>query len=100
MPHSPSASTSSPIAGPLPACAQAHVSAADRKRRTRRLILLGSYIDSVSQADPEAMTRLMKGLDKFLELDQDRALFDLAPKPKDAWEATTRCLLNYYGRAA
>ena len=46
------------------------------------------------------MTRLMKGLDKFLELDQDRALFNLAPKPKDAWEATTRCLLNYYGRAA
>ena len=60
--------------------AQARLSSADRKRRTRRLILIGSYIDSVSQTDPEAMTRLMKGLDKFLERDQDRALFDLAPK--------------------
>ena len=63
--------------------AQARLSAADRKRRTRRLILLGSYIDSVSQADQEAMTRLRKGLDAFLERDQDRALFDLAPRPKD-----------------
>ena len=64
--------------------AQARVSTADRKRRTRRLILIGSYIDSVSQADPEAMTRLRKGLDAFLERDQDRALFDLAPRQKEA----------------
>ena len=48
------------------------------------MILIGSYIDSVSQADPVSMTRLMKGLDEFLEHDQDRALFDLAPRPKDA----------------
>ena len=60
--------------------AQARLSSADRKRRTRRLILIGSYIDSVSQADPEAMTRLRKGLDEFLERDQDRALFDLPLK--------------------
>ena len=46
------------------------------------MILLGSYID-VSQADPVFMTRLMKGLDEFLERDQDRVLFDLAPRPKD-----------------
>ena len=45
--------------------AQARLSAADRKRRTRRLILIGSYIDRVSQADPAAMTRLMTGLDGF-----------------------------------
>ena len=64
--------------------AQARLSAADRKRRTRRLILLGSYIDRVSQADPVSMTRLMKGLDEFLERDQDRALFELPPRPKDA----------------
>ena len=64
--------------------AQARLSAADRKRRTRRLILIGSYIDRVSQADPVSMTRLMKGLDEFLERDQDRALFDLPPRPKDA----------------
>ena len=60
--------------------AQARLSTADRKRRTRRLILLGSYIDSVSQADQAAMTRLMKGLDEFLERDQDRALFNIAPR--------------------
>ena len=64
--------------------AQARVSAADRKRRTRRLILIGSYIDRVSQADPAAHDQLMRGLDGFLERDQDRALFDLAPRPKDA----------------
>ena len=50
----------------------------------RRLILLGSCIDSVSQADPVSMTQLMKGLDEFLERDQDRALFDLPPRPNDA----------------
>ena len=64
--------------------AQARLSAADRKRRTRRLILIGSYVDSVSQADPAAMTRLRKGLDEFLERDRDRALFDLAPRLKEA----------------
>ena len=64
--------------------AQARLSAADRKRRTRRLILLGSYIEHTTQADQASMTRLMKGLDAFLERDQDRALFDLAPRPKDA----------------
>ena len=50
----------------------------------RRLTLICSYIDSVSQAEPVAMKRLMKGLDEFLERDQDRALFDLAPRPKGA----------------
>ena len=48
----------------------------------RRLILIGSYIDSVSQADPVSMARLMKGLDEFLERDQDRALFNLPPPPQ------------------
>ena len=41
---------------------------------------MGSYVDSVSQADPASMTRLMNGLDEFLERDQDRALFNLAPR--------------------
>ena len=59
---------------------RARISTRERKARTRRLILLGSYIDSVSQTDPAAMTRLMKGLDKFLERDRDRALFDLPPR--------------------
>ena len=69
--------------------AQARLSSADRKRRTRRLILIGSYVDSVSQADPEAMTRLMTGLDAFLVRDQDRALFDLAPREDSDRVATS-----------
>ena len=36
--------------------------------------------DSLSQADPVSMRRLVKGLDEFLQRDQDRALFDLVPK--------------------
>ena len=60
--------------------AQARLSTADRKRRTRRLILIGSYVEHTTQADPAAHTRLMTGLDAFLERDQDRALFDLPPR--------------------
>ena len=59
--------------------AQARLSAADRKRRTRRLILIGSYIEHTSRrpTPPVEQDRLMKGLDGFLERDQDRALFKL-----------------------
>ena len=57
--------------------AQARLSAADRKRRTRRLILIGSYIEHRTQADPAEHDRLLQGLNGFLERDQDRALFDL-----------------------
>ena len=66
--------------------AQARLSAADRKRRTRRLILIGSYIDHCMETDQTAKARTMKGLDEFLERDQDRALFadDLPPRPTDA----------------
>ena len=59
---------------------RARISARERKRRTRRLILIGSYIDHVTQTDPHSLERLMKGLDDFLERDRDRELFDLAPK--------------------
>ena len=57
--------------------AQARLSTADRKRRTRRLILIGSYIEHTTQADPAEHDRLLHGLNGFLERDQDRALFDL-----------------------
>ena len=40
--------------------------------RTRRLILIGSYMEHVTQTDPESKDRLMKGLDGFLERDRDR----------------------------
>ena len=59
--------------------AQARISAAERKRRTRRLILLGSYLEHVTGDDPDKRDRLIKGLDVFLERDRDRELFELAP---------------------
>ena len=59
--------------------AQARISAAERKRRTRRLILMGSYLEHVTQTDSDRKARLMKGLDVFLERDRDRELFELAP---------------------
>ena len=60
--------------------AQSRVSAAERKRRTRRLILMGSYMEHVTANDPEKRDRLMKGLAVFLERDRDRELFDLPNK--------------------
>ena len=57
-----------------------HISAAERKRRTRRLILMGSYMEHVTANDEAAKDHLMKGLDSFLQRDRDRKLFDL-PTP-------------------
>ena len=59
--------------------AQVRISAAERKRRTRRLILMGSYLEHVTGNDPDKRDRLIKGLDVFLERDRDRELFELAP---------------------
>ena len=53
---------------------------ANAKRRTRRLILIGSYLEHVTKTDPDRKARLMKELDGFLERERDRELFDLAPK--------------------
>ena len=52
----------------------------ERKRRTRRLILIGSFMEHVTQTDLDLKARLMKGLDGFLERDRDRELFDLSPQ--------------------
>ena len=60
--------------------ARNRISAAERKLRTRRLILMGSYMEHITANDEAAKDRLMQGLDAFLERDRDRALFDLAPK--------------------
>ena len=64
--------------------AQSRITAAERKRRTRRLILMGTYMEHVTGDDPDKRDRLMKGLDEFLERDRDRELFDLAPNKKNA----------------
>ena len=60
--------------------AQSRITAAERKRRTRRLILMGSYLEHVTGDDPDKRDRLMKGLNVFLERGRDRELFGLAPK--------------------
>ena len=59
---------------------RARISVRNRKRRTRCLILIGSYMEHVTQTDPDLKARLMKGLDGFLERDRDRELFDLPPQ--------------------
>ena len=60
--------------------AQSRITAAERKRRTRRLILMGSYLEHVTGDDPGKRDSLMKGLNVFLERGRDRELFGLAPK--------------------
>ena len=68
--------------------AENHISAAERKRRTRRLILMGSYMEHITANDEAAKDRLMQGLDSFLARDRDRALFELAPKPQPTKEVS------------
>ena len=60
--------------------AQSRITSAERKRRTRRLILMGSYLEHVTGDDPGKRDSLIKGLDGFLERDRDRQLFDLPNK--------------------
>ena len=52
----------------------------ERKRETRRLILMGAMLrDRIARKD--LSEKLFKAdMDRFLERDQDRALFDLPPK--------------------
>ena len=40
---------------------------------------MGSYLEHVTQDDPERKVRLMKELNDFLERDRDRELFGLDP---------------------
>ena len=63
--------------------AQARLSSAERKQRTRRLILLGSYLEHVTGDDPGKRDSLMQELDVFLERDRDRELFDLPHKENE-----------------
>ena len=62
--------------------ARYQVQAKERKRRTRRLILIGTYVES-KKDDPEASARLLHGLDGFLTRPRDRELFDLDPLPEE-----------------
>ena len=53
----------------------------ERKRETRRLILMGAMLrDRIARKElPEKLFKA--DMDRFLERDQDRALFDLPPRP-------------------
>ena len=48
------------------------------EQKTRRLILLGIYMEYVIQQEPKRKASLWKGLDGFLEHDRDRELFGLS----------------------
>lgn len=51
--------------------------ARQRKPRTRRIILIGSYFEARAAEDTDLRDRPLRGLDGFLTRDRDRALFDL-----------------------
>jgi hypothetical protein len=53
--------------------------AEDRKKDTRRKILVGSMGLERAAKYPDHQERLLKELDKFLTRDDDRALFKLGP---------------------
>ena len=63
---------------------QYRLSLQERKRDTRRKILAGSWVLALAEKDQAAALRLRKGLDEFLARDQDRELFGLTLRPKDA----------------
>ena len=56
----------------------------ERKRDTRRKILAGACVLDRADKDPVSARHLKEILDAFLTKPQDRALFDLPPRPKDA----------------
>ena len=59
--------------------AQARLNTHERRRRTRRLILIGTLLEHQVSHSEEAQSRLRHDLDVFLKRDRDRELFDLPP---------------------
>ena len=53
-----------------------------RKLDTRRKILAGACILALGERDADEAKRLRGLLDEFLQLNRDRVLFGLAPRPK------------------
>ena len=51
--------------------------ARQRKLRTRRLILMGTLMETRAKDDPDYRERVRVALDGFLPKPRDRALFDL-----------------------
>ena len=61
--------------------AQSRVTAAERKRRTSRLILIGTVVQHKAEFNPKTEYWLKQALKEYLKRPQDRELFDLPPKP-------------------
>ena len=61
--------------------AQSRITAAQRKRRTRRLILIGTVVQRKVEINPKTEDWLKQALKEYLDRPQDRELFDLPPKP-------------------
>ena len=62
--------------------ARSRLSSAERKRRTQRLIVLGSYLEHQTAGNPAAQARLRKDLDAFVTRNDHRELFGLPPLDK------------------
>jgi len=56
----------------------------ERKRDTRRKILIGAYYLDKAKSDDKAWQRLVAELDTYLSRDVDRKLFDLPLNKQDA----------------
>lgn len=54
-----------------------------RATDTRKKILLGAFLMERMEKNPEYAAKVMPGLGEFLKRDDDRALFGLAPLPKE-----------------
>jgi hypothetical protein len=52
----------------------------ERKKETRRLVLLGAFLKSRMEASDEIRHKTIHGLDHFLTRPDERFLFDLKPK--------------------
>ena len=66
--------------------AQSRITTAERKRRTRRLILMGSAVKKMADRDSRTRLWLLHALHQDLERTQDRELFDLDPKTENEKE--------------
>lgn len=55
----------------------------ERKRETRRKILVGSMQLELAAKDQDTKERILRALDQYLTRDDDRALFNLAARPEE-----------------
>lgn len=54
--------------------------AEERKKETRRLVLLGAFLKSRMDTSEEAKTKTLAGLDSFLKRPEERTLFGFLEK--------------------